>query len=507
MSIALWFRYITARRRRQRSERMTVMPITQSAKEVRIVAFDMSNGAMNIISGRPMAMGIFSLLAAAVVAVALIYALPALAQEPNAGPLGGFTLVDASDQTELATLTDSGSVELADPDGGSYGIRADIAEGETVGSVRLELSGAKSVGPKTENLAPYSLYGDHRSGAARHLDGESLPAGSYTLTATAYSERQLGGDELGTLEVSFTVTKANSAPEFGSATYSFSIADDAATGAAVGSVSATDADDDGLTYSIESGNGDGKFAMDGSSGAITVAGALDHAATASYTLTVQADDGNGGTATATVNVSVTDVAESTTGPLTGFMLVDASDQTELATLTAGARVELADPDGGSYAVRADVDANANIGSVRLALSGAKTVSRTESVAPYSLYGDGGADALDGASLPAGSYTMTATAYAESNLGGDELGSLEVSFTVTQANRAPEFASSTYNFSVAEDAAAGTAVGSVSASDEDSDGLTYSIESGNGTASSPSTAAAEPSPRRERWTMLQRRPTR
>ena len=875
MSIALWFRYITACRRRQRSERMTVMPISRSAKGVRIVAFDMSNGAMNNISVRPMAKGVFALLAAAVVAVALIYALPALAQEPNAGPLGGFTLVDASDQTELATLTDSGSVELADPDGGSYGIRADIAEGETVGSVRLELSGAKSVGPKTENLAPYSLYGDHRSGAARHLDGESLPAGSYTLTATAYAESGLGGDELGTLEVSFTVSRANSAPAFGSATYNFSVAEDAAVGTAVGSVSATDADDDGLTYSIETGNGegkfamdgssgaitvageldhettasyaltvqaddgnggtatatvnitvtdvndapsfgsatydfsvaedaavgtavggvsatdadddgltysiesgngegkfamdgssgaltvageldhettasyaltvqaddgnggtatatvnitvtdvndapsfgsatydfsvaedaavgtavggvsatdadddgltysiesgngegkfamdgssgavtttgaldhettasytltvqaddgnggtatatvnitvtdvndapefgsetydftitedaatgtgagsvsatdadghgltysietgngevkfaidgssgavtttgaldhettasytltvqaddgnggtatatvniavtdvndapafgsatynfsvaedaavgtavggvsatdadddgltysietgngDGKFAMDGSSGAITVAGALDHAATASYALTVQADDGNGGTATATVNVSVTDVAESTTGPLAGFMLVDASDQTELATLTAGASVELSDPDGGSYAVRADVDANANIGSVRLALSGAKTVSRTESVAPYSLYGDSGADALDGASLPAGSYTMTATAYAESNLGGDELGSLEVSFTVTQANRAPEFASSTYNFSVAEDAATGTAVGTVSASDEDSDGLTYSIESGNG----------------------------
>ena len=50
--------------------------------------------------------------------------------------------------------------------------------------------------------------------------------------------------------------------------------------------------------------------------------------------------------------------------------------------------------------------------------------------PYSLYGDGGADALDGESLPAGSYTLTATAYAESGLAGDKLGTLAVSFTVT-----------------------------------------------------------------------------
>ena len=233
---------------------------------------------------------------------------------PAESPFTGFTLVDASDQAVLATLTGGDSVELADPSGGSYGIRADLAAGETAGSVRLELSGAKTVS-RTENVTPYSLYGD---GGANALRGQSLPAGSYTLTATGYSERSRGGDELGTLEVTFTVALANRAPAFGSASYSFSVAEDAASGAAVGSVSATDADSDGLTYSIEAGNGDGKFAIDGSTGAITTAGELDHATTPSYALTVQADDGEGGTATATVNVTVTDVAESTAGPADGI---------------------------------------------------------------------------------------------------------------------------------------------------------------------------------------------
>ncbi len=347
-------------------------------------------------------------------------------EESTTGPLAGFTLVDASDQAVLASLTDGHEVELADPDGGSYGIRADVDPNTAIGSVRLELSGAKTVA-RTESVAPYSLYGD---GGANDLHGESLPAGSYTLTATAYAESGLAGDKLGTLEISFTVTQANRAPEFGSAAYSFSVAEDASTGAAVGSVSATDADDDTLTYTIEAGNGDGKFVIDGGTGAITTAGALDHETTPSYALTVQADDGNGGTATATVNITVTDVDESTAGPLTGFTLVDASDQAVLATLTDGGSVELADPSGGSYAVRADVDANAAIGSVSLSLSGAKAVTKTENVAPYSLYGDGGANALRGESLPAGSYTLTATAYAESGLAGDKLGTLEVSFTVT-----------------------------------------------------------------------------
>ncbi len=144
---------------------------------------------------------------------ALVPPLPALAQDVgDAGPLAGFTLVDASDQSVLATLSDGASVELADPDGGSYGIRADLAGGETVGSVSLALSGAKTVS-RTENLVPYSLYGDHRDGGARRLNGEALPAGAYTLTAAAYAGRSLGGDRLGAMEVSFTITKADSAPE------------------------------------------------------------------------------------------------------------------------------------------------------------------------------------------------------------------------------------------------------------------------------------------------------
>ena len=155
---------------------------------------------------------------------------------------------------------------------------------------------------------------------------------------------------------------------------------------------------------------------------------MDHETTPSYTLTVQAGDGHGGTAPATVNVTVTDVEE----PLTGFTLVDASDQTVLATLTGGAIVELADLENGSYAIRADLAHGESVGSMKLELTGTKTVTKTENLAPYSLYGDNGEDALRGEALPEGSYTLSATAYSDSNLGGDELGTLEVSFIVTQA---------------------------------------------------------------------------
>ena len=117
-----------------------------------------------------------------------------------AGPLAGFTLVDASDQTVVGSLTDGAALTLEDPANGSYGIRVDTETGAEIGSVRLELSGAKTVS-RTENHAPYSLYGDDNDG----LHGEGLPAGAYTLRATAYSESGLSGDDLGTLEVSLTV--------------------------------------------------------------------------------------------------------------------------------------------------------------------------------------------------------------------------------------------------------------------------------------------------------------
>ena len=126
-----------------------------------------------------------------------------------------------------------------------------------------------------------------------------------------------------------------------------------------------------------------------------------------------------------------DAAAETTTPtvaLTGFTLVDAGDGTDVSALVDGASVTLADPANGSYGIVAAVATDAGVGSVRLALTGAKTVTVTDNAAPYSLYGDEDGT-VTGAGLPAGSYTLTATAFAEADGGGAELGTLTVSFTV------------------------------------------------------------------------------
>ena len=128
--------------------------------------------------------------------------------EAPSGALTGFTLVDAGSATDHGALVDGGTVTLDDPANGNFGVRVETAQDAEIGSVKLELSGTKTVS-RTENIAPYSLYGD----ADGAVHGASLPAGSYTLVATAHAEARLEGGVIGTLEVSFTVQAAAAADE------------------------------------------------------------------------------------------------------------------------------------------------------------------------------------------------------------------------------------------------------------------------------------------------------
>ena len=124
-----------------------------------------------------------------------------------AEPLTGFTLVDASSGSEVGALADGGEVTLDNPANGSFGVLVATGADAVVGSVHLELAGAKTAS-RTLNAAPWSLYGDENGAVL----GGGLPAGAYTLTATAYGEADAGGEVLQTLSVSFTVVAAETPP-------------------------------------------------------------------------------------------------------------------------------------------------------------------------------------------------------------------------------------------------------------------------------------------------------
>ena len=102
----------------------------------------------------------------------------------------------------------------------------------------------------------------------------------------------------------------NTAPVFtdGSST-TRSIAENTAAGTNIGApISATDADNDTLTYTL-SGTNATSFGLDTSTGQLQTRAALDYETKTSYSVTVFISDGNGGSASITVTINVTDVNE------------------------------------------------------------------------------------------------------------------------------------------------------------------------------------------------------
>ena len=170
------------------------------------------------------------------------------------------------------------------------------------------------------------------------MGGADDDSNTYMVTVKAEA-----GGEMDMLEVTVMVTNVNETPEFGSDTYGFPVGEDANVGDSVGTVTATDVDEDTLAYSITAGNDGDSFAIDDGTGAITVEADLDYEDTPSYTLTVQVADGNEGTATATVNITVTDVNEAPVFP--SATVTRSVLENQLAGRFIGDPVAATDPDG------------------------------------------------------------------------------------------------------------------------------------------------------------------
>ncbi len=137
---------------------------------------------------------------------------------------------------------------------------------------------------------------------------DSGVAQSYVLTVSA-SDGLLSGVGVVTVNVHYP-------PSFTAGIGSFDLAENVSIGTLVTTVIATDPEEEALSYGISAGNTDGRFAMDATTGQVTVVQALDYETTQSYTLTVSASDGSLNE-TGTVTVNVTDIDDGAPAPAAG----------------------------------------------------------------------------------------------------------------------------------------------------------------------------------------------
>jgi len=253
---------------------------------------------------------------------------------------------------------------------------------------------------------------------------------SYTATVTVSDGTDSVTQSIVVSVTDVDETIANEAPTISSST-SFSVAEN---NTAIGSVTATDADGDSLTYSIS-----GSEINISSSGVLTFATAPDYETKNSYTATVTVSDGTNST-TQNITVNVTDV--------------DETDPNESPTISSSSTFSVAENQTAIGSVSAS-DADGD--SLTYSISGSEINISSSGVLTF-------ASAPDYETK--NSYTATVTVS-----DGKASVTQSISINISNLNDNNPVISSSATFSLAEN---NTAIGSVTATDADEDSLTYSI---------------------------------
>ena len=135
----------------------------------------------------------------------------------------------------------------------------------------------------------------------------------------------------GVFQVAAAVVVPNNPPAFSADTAARSVAENTAAGQNVGAaLTATDADSDTLTYTLEGADAASFDIVSGSGQIRTRTGVTyNHEAKSTHTVVVKADDGKGGTDTVTVTITVTDVDEPPGQPAAPTVSATAGSTTSL----------------------------------------------------------------------------------------------------------------------------------------------------------------------------------
>ena len=349
----------------------------------------------------------------------------------------GITLVNAAGDVTLFPLTNGMVINISSLP--TLNLTIEAFATSDVGSVRMALSGAKS-NIRTENNAPLALYGN--SGA--DYNGSTFVAGNYTITVTPYSGRNLSGT-LGTPRtVSFQLVTAP-VDNDGDGFFSDTDCNDNNPTVYPGAPEVCDGLDNDCNGSIDDGlatttyyrdlDGDGygnpsnaaQFCSPQAGYVLDNTDCNDNNA-AVHPGAVEICDGIDNNCNGLVDGAEAGVSCPTVLSVTDLVLVDADNDVPLGPLTNGMVININSLPTVNLTIEAFV--TGDVGSVRMALSGAKTNARTENNAPLVLYGNSGADYI-GSTFVLGSYTITVTPYSGRNLSGTQGTPKTVNFQLAQ----------------------------------------------------------------------------
>ena len=245
------------------------------------------------------------------------------------GPNMGFPS-DLSSTASFTTAASSGTPSITpDPAGQDWTVATnhEFHTANTIGvmSVTISETGENRTGDLTLRSTEAGLTCDTQTNSISVDTASSFwvrfcDEGTLTLKIVDNS------DSTNSHEYSMTIVEqANRAPSFASDTATRSVNENVSAGTDVGSpVTATDADDDTITYSI---SGSSAFTIDSSTGQIEVAAStlINYEATSSYSVTVTAADADADSDTITVTINVGDLDDApqfTTSPADWTATID-----------------------------------------------------------------------------------------------------------------------------------------------------------------------------------------
>lgn len=241
------------------------------------------------------------------------------------GITGGFTGADILNfqafdgeltgemQTPFAVSALSGDITVASPP-------SNLNLNEDFTQQTIDISGVfSSTNPLTYSITGGSLSNVSISGTDMIVTSLQDISGLEEITLVAT-------DQTASQFVSFDIdiTAVNDPPSIND--LQFVLSENTADSEVLGKVAATDVDSGTITYAITGGNTNSAFDIDANSGEISVnnSAALNYESITIFSLTVSADDGEGGVSNATITVDLIDVDESPIISTTGLSVSELS---------------------------------------------------------------------------------------------------------------------------------------------------------------------------------------